>query len=510
MAKFASQTAQKTAPVKSSGRVGPTHEGGLGFERDSKSELFLLAASNMVGEDTFYESADKRDARYVSLIHKAVAEDAAWVARFVPYLRNEMRMRSASLVMAAEYVRAGGPNGRSVVASALQRPDEPAEMLGYWHSTYGRNEPKAVKRGIADALGRLYNERNALKYDGSGRPWRFGQVIERVHAKADAEWQRALFTYLLDTAHGRKDARLDESLEVINNNRELWRLDKEARQALLKKTFEVQGLFKQAGMTWEDASSWVEGPLTSEFWEAIIPSMGAMALVRNLRNFDEAGISDTAVSYVESVLMDADAIERSRQLPFRFYTAWKNASTTWGKSLERALQHSTKNVPELSGRTLILFDTSGSMTGFGISSRSSVTPMQQAAVFAFSLAQRQKDVDVVSFASYTKKHPFKKGNSVLRAIEKVQSGEVGHGTETGRAVRDCFDGHDRVVIISDEQTMDSVPDLKVPTYTFNLGGYRMGHTSSGKDGRYTFGGLSDSAFLMLPLLEAGRSTDWPF
>jgi hypothetical protein len=54
------------------------------------------------------------------------------VGRFVPYLRETMHLRSASLVMAAEYVRAGGPWGRADVASALRRADEPAEMLAYW------------------------------------------------------------------------------------------------------------------------------------------------------------------------------------------------------------------------------------------------------------------------------------------------------------------------------------------------------------------------------------------
>ena len=65
-------------------------------------------------------------------------------------------MRSAAIVMAAEYVAAGGANGRAVIAAALQRPDEPAEMLGYWFTTHGRNVPMPVKRGVADAVRRLY------------------------------------------------------------------------------------------------------------------------------------------------------------------------------------------------------------------------------------------------------------------------------------------------------------------------------------------------------------------
>lgn len=511
MPKFAGKTAPKTAPIRTTSARTATYEGGPALERDAKSALFLLAVANMVGEDTFYESAADRDNRFKTLIHQVVAEDPDWVARFVPYLRGQMRMRSASVVMAAEYVKAGGPNGRAVVASALQRPDEPAEMLGYWHSNYGRSEPMPVKRGVADAVRRMYNERGALKYDGSGRPWRFGQVIERVHAKPVADWQAELFLYLVDRAHGRQDARLGESLSVTRANRALWQVPPEQRKAMLEDPTVLQETFAAAGMTWEDASSWVNGPLTAKLWEAIIPSMGAMALVRNLRNFDGAEVSDTVANKVMDVLRDADAIERSRQLPFRFYTAWRElGSLRWGAALESALEHSTASIPELAGRTLILFDTSGSMTGMGISRRSTVTPMEQACVFAFSLAKRQKNVEVYSFADRTKLHPFKAGDSVLRAMGRVRNGEVGHGTAAGHAVQTRYDGHDRVIVVSDMQTADQMPALKVPMYTFNIGGYAPAYAPEGKNGVYTFGGLSDSAFQMLPLLEAGKSADWPF
>lgn len=50
----------------------------------------------------------------------------------------------------------------------------------------------------------------------------------------------------------------------------------------------------------------------------------------------------------------------------------------------------------------------------------------------------------------------------------------------------------------------------VPVYTWNLAGYRVGHAPSGSENRHTFGGLSGAAFRMVPLLEAGRSADWPW
>ena len=51
---------------------------------------------------------------------------------------------------------------------------------------------------------------------------------------------------------------------------------------------------------------------------------------------------------------------------------------------------------------------------------------------------------------------------------------------------------------------------QVPVYTWNLVGYQYGHGPSGTGTRHTFGGLSDAAFAMIPLLERGQKADWPF
>jgi hypothetical protein len=510
------------APITTTGVTGTTHEGGVGYGRDAKSELFLLAVANMVGEDTFYESGQNRDDRYANLIHAVTAEDPAWVARFVPYLRNDMRMRSAAVVMAAEYVAAGGPNGRPVIAAALQRPDEPAEMIGYWMSRHGRAMPKPVKRGIADAARRLFNERAALKYDGTDRTIRMGDVIELAHVKPGASWQDDLFKYLLDIRHKRENPRGLESLAMIVNNHTL-------RETLAKTDGKLSPdalatAMKAAGMTWESLSSY--GAMDAARWEAVIPSMGQMALVRNLRNFDEVGIGPEAFRIVRDKLEDETEVVRSRQLPIRYFTAWNEVrSLRWGPSLEVAIGHSLRNVPALSGRTLILIDVSGSMQD-RTSARTHVQRWQLASVFGMALALRAEKPDLGVFSNGTTMLNVPRGGSLLRGVEQVGP-MVGGGTETIQAILDRFDGHDRVIVLTDEQAFPQyqarrysgydvngspVDALKaIPLiYTFNVAGYERGHLPSGTDGRFTFGGLSDAAFTMLPLLEAARNADWPF
>lgn len=531
MPKFsgAKRRVNQRAPVASSGAIAPTHEWGEGFLRTPEGELFLLAVTNMVGEDTFYEDATARDKRYVELIHDVTASNPEFIAGADPangrvglaeFLRKTMHMRSASVVMAAEYVAAGGPQGRSLVARTLQRADEPAEILGYWLAEHGRRLPAALKRGVADAAVRLYDERAALRYDGLSRSIRMADVIELVHPQPKDERQSELFRYLLDKRH-HDDAQLrerilrdDHSLEVIRAATELEQLPDDERRDRLRRDPDVLG---RAGFSWERLSGWLPGGMDAEAWESVIPSMGYMALLRNLRNFEEAGVSKKVAKAVAARIEDPDEVRRSRQFPYRFWSAYKFApSVTWARALESALSTSVENVPELPGRTLVLIDTSGSMQS-PLSNRSKVQRYEVAALFAAAQAKRAANADVVIFASEHRPLPVKRTHSVLRYIEAVGAaiGSVGHGTMLYQALVESYDGHDRVVVFTDEQAHDSVADprvlAKVPLiYTFNLGGYRVGAFDAGQKGRYTFGGFTDAVFTVMRVLEGGGDAGWPF
>jgi hypothetical protein len=509
-----------------------TYEGAPGYERTAKSELFLLAVSNLVGEDTFYEKATDRDARYAALVRSVALADPAWTLAFLTWLRTKANLRSAPLVGAAEAVKArleagitGEITSRSIVDAVLQRADEPGELLGYWTSRYGRSVPKPVKRGIADAVVRLYNERSLLKYDTGTRGFRFADVIELVHPSpgVDKPWQGPLFQYALERRHNRDVFNVD-ALHTVRANGAL-RSAVTADPAVLLDP----AALRRAGMTWEDALSLAGSTVDKgQLWSAMIPSMGYMALLRNLRNFDEAGVSDEVAATVAAKLADPDEVAASRQLPFRFYSAYRTApSLRWGHALDRALALATQNVPAFAGRTLVLVDTSASMTSGAISKHSSVTPAQAAALFGVCLAARGNAVDLVGFADGTFRHRLGSaegrysgaGASVLREVNRFvkRTGEVGHGTEIARSLRATYANHDRVVVISDMQTFadyrgdvtSAVPG-HVPIYGFNLGGYRAAAMPTGLGTRHEIGGLSDATFRLIPLLEAGHHADWPW
>lgn len=487
------------------------HAGMPAMGRDAKSDLFLLGVTNFVSENTFYEKAEDRDHRFQDLVHEVTQTDPAWVRNFVRWLRQDANMRSASIVAAVEYIRAGGEHGRRVIDSACQRADEPGEVLAYYTTQYGRSIPMPVKRGVADAARRLYNEYSFLKYDSDKHSWRWADVLQVAHVKAATPGQDVLFGYILDSYYRKKDAGLSaEALPVLGKNRDYQEMDRDIARAQL---LERPDTLREAGFTWESLSSF--GPMDKAAWEAVIPSMGYMALLRNLRNFDEAGVSDEVAARVAARLSDPEQVAKSRQLVFRFYSAYKNApSLRWGQALETALDLATKNIPVLRGRSLILVDISGSMTWTTVSGKSKVSASEAAALIGAALAKSGQDPDLVTYSNYAERYTFPAGGSVLKATDALLNAS-GHGGGTNvQAGLEFWDGHDRVIILSDEQNTQrihpgTVPD-NVPVYAFNLAGYDSTMIDSSSNNRYELGGFTDRTFAMMADLESSRNARWPW
>jgi hypothetical protein len=479
-------------------------EGFDGFVHKPKTELFLLGVSRFFGESSFYE--DDSSIRYRNLIHKVTESDPEWVASFLKWLRNDANIRTAAIVGAAEYVKAGGPNGRTVVRSVISRPDEPAELLAYWLNNHGRNVPQPIKRGIKDMAQELYTERNFARWDSKNNAVRMADVIELTHPKPSGVHQSNLFQYIIEDRHGRGDF----TFKTLN-----WLYDR--AQCRSRQDYIEQLNKGNTTISWENVSSAGTGPMTAEEWTQVIPFMGYMATLRNLRNFDKAGVDHKIRHSVGIGLSDPYNVEKSKQLPIRYYSAYRAVTNNaWKPFLSQALSLSLNNVPALSGKWLVLVDASGSMF-YSVSNDSEVNYYDTACVFAAALASKN-NVTLRTYSNDISPVLDTRDVDVLKIVEKLSDEKYAFqgSTLTASCLERAFNKgrYNGVILLTDEQHNDywggnpdkAIPD-DVPLYTFNLAGYKVGHDI--RPNRITVGGLSDSAFTLIKAVEDSKAK-WPW
>jgi len=545
----------RTTPLKSEySSTARTATGGQGFVSDSNSELFRLGVNGLLGkEETYHESGKSRDSRFTDLVSELAVNDPGWTAGFLTWLRGpEANIRTASLIGAADYVHArlaagvkesGKSKGfnRTVVDGVCQRADEPGELASIYLSEYGKL-PKPVKRGLGDAASRLWNPYATMKYDTASHGLRFADVMNLSHfTLADNE----LAAHIINRRYG-NDEDWASLPEMVKNNISL-------RKEVAKGNYDIltnSRVLKSAGMTWEDALSLAGNHVPKDkLWNALIlgGQVPIFAALRNLRNFTEAGISQQAKEYIHDQLTNEIIIAKSRILPFRFLSALEaQDSYEWYSDLETAVQIATRNVPRLEGKTIVLVDTSGSMDS-PVSNKSKMTRSGLAAFFGGAFAAHNSDdVALYIYADGVKRIPVKKGHSVLKLAEEMhrRTGEVGHGTQTGRAMRQaCSENPDakRLIDNTDMQsfahgsrahvlsysgfgfssynsngysrqgTAADVPD-SVFLYSNDLSGYKTANVQTG-DGSRTHqlsGMMGDSTYKWMKAIEAGTNADWPW
>lgn len=504
--------------IKTTGTNVSTYEGGNGFKRDAYSELFLAAVSSF-NEDTFYESANERQIRIADLVSQ-VSENGEWIENFVKWLREEAGLRAIPVIIAAEAVHSrlekdlSGGN-REIVRASIGRLDESSEFLAYWMSRFGRKVPSSVKRGISDALNEKLSETSFLKWRGRASKGSVSlrDTLNIVRAKPKNEHQSVLYGAVISHAYGREvDA---TSLPVVEARNNFLALSKDEKISALTGA-NAQSVIKGARLTHEVIAGAI-GKIPSEIWENLIPNMGYTALRMNLRRIAESGINEETISKINATLSDKENVAKSKTMPIEFLSAYRHAPLDFAAALQKGANGALENVPSLSGRTLILVDNSGSMGG-KLSERSSLTYSDAANIFASALAIRAEDATVVSFDNDTTLNKIT-SKDLLRVAEGLP-GPRG-GTNTAGAVKKWYNGHDRVIVLTDEQygygwysrspqdVFKGVVPENVPTFTWNLAGYKAAHAPSGP-ARFTFGGLTDKGFQMIPLIEKGFNTGYPW
>ena len=395
---------------------GTTHEGGPAKRITPEQGLRRSVLSCLLWEREFYEDGQTIAERIETICGKVSPEV---VAALAIEARTKFHLRHVSLLLAACLAKqAGGRLVADTVDRVIQRADELAEFLAiYWRN--GKCPiSNPVKRGLAGAFTK-FSPYQLAKYNRDGAI-KLRDVLFLVHAKPKDAEQAAAWKKLVDGTLESPD-------------------------------------------TWEVSLS--AGGDKKEAFERLLRErkLGYLALLRNLRNMTEAGCDATLVK--TAIL---SRIGAERVLPFR-YVAAARACPQHEPSLDIAMLAAISELPALSGRTIVLVDVSGSMD-CSLSRKSDLRRLDAAAALASIIPG---DVRVFTFSEHLVEVPPRRG---MAGVDAVISSQPHSGTYLGRAVAGVNAvGHDRLIVITDEQSADRVPDpVAKHAYMINVASNKNG------------------------------------
>lgn len=397
MSKF--NSSQTTRTTNKSGHAA--------YQMPDKQKLVTQVLTSFFNEKKFYGD---NSSEMQEVIKRVVAADPAFVAKLAVFARREFNMRSVSHVLTAYLAHevAGKPYTRGVINAVILRGDDATEIMACYLDLFGKPIPNALKKGIGDALS-CFDEYTLAKYKGEGKSVKMRDLLCICRPTPKSETQSLMWKLVLDN-----------KLETP--------------------------------YTWESELS-AKGN-NAATWEALIDSgrVGYMALLRNLRNILKAKPSN--VDKVLDYIQNPHAVKRSRQLPFRYLSAYKELGDISGTrvldALENAVDAAIENVPKIPGTTVVAVDTSGSMST-ALSGKSSVRCYEVAMMLGL-IANRICE----NAYFYTFDTEIRKGNYSRRA--GILSTACGHGCGGGtnmylpfqKMIRDGIEA-DRVIILSDNE-----------------------------------------------------------
>jgi 60 kDa SS-A/Ro ribonucleoprotein len=400
---------------------GTNHEGVPARKLTDEQVLRRSVMACLLFEGEFYEDGQSIASRIASLVPK-VAPDK--VAAMAIEARSNMHLRHVPLLLVREMAR-GPKEHRALVASTLeaviQRADELAEFVSlYWKD---KKQPLSaqVKKGLARAFAK-FDAYQLAKYN-QDHAVRLRDVLFLTHAKPSGEEQAATF------------------------------------KALTEKTL-------AAPDTWEVALSATKGDNKREAWERLLAErkLGPLALIRNLRNFTECKVSE---ALVRGALADC---KPDRVLPFRFLAAVRHAPA-YAAELEALMLRNLEGQPKLPGRTLLLVDVSPSMNE-KLSEKSELTRTDAACGLAVMLREVCESARIFAFSTVCAEAPAYRGLALADATKRAAPS---NGTLLGSAVARMNGlGYDRLIVVTDEESQDPVPNPNGLAYMVNVASAKPG------------------------------------
>ncbi len=407
-----------------------THQGAPAARLNIFQKLRRSVLACLLWEKEFYEDGISI-ADQITTLAKAL-KDPVGLSMLACQARSDYKLRHVPLLLCSILAEVG--KGSSVVADTIahciHRADEPAEFLAIHANRNGvkASEIKPIitnqmRKGLARAFHR-FDAYQLAKYDRPGEI-RLRDVLFLCHPKPASPEQEDLWKRLIDG-----------TLEPPD--------------------------------TWEVALS--GGADKKEAFTRLLKeeNLGYLALLRNLRNMVNAGVKSDLIRKSIRARKGAQWV-----LPFR-YVAAARACPQMEPDLDAALLASLEYGPQTMpghGKTFLLIDVSGSMDS-RLSAKSDLTRMDAAATLASIWPGADR---VFTFSQSIKEVPPRKG---MAGVDAIRNSQLHGGTYLGDAIRHLnkeMEPEDRLIVLTDEQSADRVPDPRAKTaYMVNVASYQRG------------------------------------
>lgn len=381
--------------------------GHIAYGMTDKQKLVTQVLTSFFNEQKFYgdNSADMQET-----IKSVIARDPQFVANLAVFARREFNMRSVSHILVSHLAHEveGKPYVRKVVKAVTVRGDDLTEIMSCYLSLFGKPIPNSLRKGIADKL-KDFDEYTLAKYKGDGKAVKMRDLLCLCRPAPKSKEQSEMWKRLL--------------------NGEL-----------------------ETPYTWETELS-AHGN-NAETWEKLIDSgkVGYMALLRNLRNILNATPSNINKAFEK--IENPEAIKKSKQLPFRYLSAYKEVASVGGSRvlgvLENAAQISVENLPKLEGTTVIAVDVSGSMSD-KVSAKSNVRCYEIAMLLGMIANRICENSHFFMFNDRLAKGMFTNKTELLST---VCSARCSGGTDMALPFNEMIKKNihaDRVIVLSDNE-----------------------------------------------------------
>ena len=400
MSKFNETNTNKT--VNKSGHVA--------YAMGNKEKLMTQVLSTFYNEAKYYGDNSKE---IVETAKAVCAKEPRFVANLAIYARKEFHLRSISHVLTCIIANTNDSKKytRQVMSYVVERPDDLTEILACYLSMFGKPIPNSLKKGLADNLAK-FNEFQISKYNGGSKSVKFKDILQLTHAKPKDKAQSELFNKILNDNLATA-TRWETEVSAKGNNEETW-------EELIEKN-----------------------------------QLGYMAALRNLRNILNANPKN--INKVYEKLANKDEVLKSKQLPFRFYSAYKELSKMGNITnkplnvLEKAMDYSVENMKRIPGRTAICIDRSGSMSST-ISHDSDVRCNDIASLLG-AMANRICDESVIYLFDTSAYRKLVSNDSNILSTAKKLCG-CGGGTDISAPIKKMISDNmkvDRIIVLSDNE-----------------------------------------------------------